>query len=426
MALFFIATREQAPSFERIYPLAPSEGVFAYSRISPDGKTLAYASETEDPNDSNKVTQTVTLVDLTTQKILWSEPGIDAYWSPDGKQMIYLAFQKEVNSVSIRENSYGNITRGIAPAKLGDYFSWAVRDGKDLILTIESNYYYLENNIARLPESKVLECPGIGKGERPLISKDGQMITTFVRGNIVVRNLTDCNYIFNTGIHGAKADFSFDGRYIAFHAPKKKEKGYEIQVVDLEEKTVRTITNFSGSSLFPSWTEDGRLSFRYDGEDYRGFMMVSDVLSARTHPLLKESTQLSLERTWQDIFPETPLLNKKLNVVLVWAPSGAHSAIALSALEQAQDYFDKNGEKVGVLTAVDPASIPSDVEKVRTENDIELPQIYLDASRLILTEINNQNPSTLLFENEKLVDRRLGAQSFEDLRDWVMSFYSHE
>ena len=43
--------RAQAPAvtFTRLYDLRPNEGVFAYARISPDGRTLAYASEMPDP-----------------------------------------------------------------------------------------------------------------------------------------------------------------------------------------------------------------------------------------------------------------------------------------------------------------------------------------------------------------------------------------
>lgn len=43
---------------------------------------------------------------------------------------------------------------------------------------------------------------------------------TFVRGTIVVRNLTDRAYVLDTGLQGAKVDSSWDGRYLAFHAPK--------------------------------------------------------------------------------------------------------------------------------------------------------------------------------------------------------------
>ena len=64
------------------------------------------------------------------------------------------------------------------------------------------------------------------------------------------------------------------------HAPKPNADGYEIVVVDIQKHTLRTVTSLAGSSYFPSWTKDGRLSFRYDGEDYRGFMMIENVLGA--------------------------------------------------------------------------------------------------------------------------------------------------
>jgi hypothetical protein len=101
-------------------------------------------------------------------------------------------------------------------------------------------------------------CDGSGTGQRPLLSKDGKRITTFVRGTVVVRNLDDCGDILDTGLPGAKADFSWDGRHIAFHAPKPEGGGYEILVVDWVERTVRTAVSLPGSSLSPSWTQDGR------------------------------------------------------------------------------------------------------------------------------------------------------------------------
>jgi hypothetical protein len=76
-------TQPKAPSFERVYPLKDGEGVFAYARISPDGRSLAYASEMPDPRVPQRILQTVTVVDLPSKKILFTEPGIDAYWSLD-------------------------------------------------------------------------------------------------------------------------------------------------------------------------------------------------------------------------------------------------------------------------------------------------------------------------------------------------------
>lgn len=39
--------------------------------------------------------------------------------------------------------------------------------------------------------------------------------------------------------------------------------------------------------------------------------------------------------------------------------------------------------------------------------------------RFVLTEAVNQIPTTLLFEGDRLVDRRLGPQNLQQLREWV-------
>jgi hypothetical protein len=48
-----------------------------------------------------------------------------------------------------------------------------------------------------------------------------------------------------------------------------------------------------------------------------------------------------------------------------------------------------------------------------------VPRVPLSPQGLLLTEARNQMPTTLLFRDGVLIDRRLGAQSFERLREWV-------
>src|ERR671918_1880422 len=81
--------RSIAPQIHRVRALQPGEGVFAYARISPDGNMLAYSSETADPRDRRRVVRTVHIVDLASQEVVFSEPGIDAYWSNDGARVIF-------------------------------------------------------------------------------------------------------------------------------------------------------------------------------------------------------------------------------------------------------------------------------------------------------------------------------------------------
>ena len=405
---------QSAPIYTQLYALRPAEGVFAYARISPDGNKLVYASQLPArPNAPRMWTET--LVDLTSKTVLFNETGIDAYWDLDGKRIIYSGD----TGVTVRHVDSGSKIVSPGAGGLGDYYSWATRDGKDLILTIESNYYYLDHDQAVLPPAKVSACPGIGTGERPLISKDGRRITTFVKGNVVVRGLDNCDNIFDTGIQGAKADFSWDGRYIAFHALKKTGDGYEIKIVDIEKRTVRTLPGLNGSALFPSWTQDGRLCFRYDGPDYRGFMMAKGVLDVAAEPLPPAPQPLPADRTWSDIFPETPAPQGQFAIVMIWAPWSAHSREAFGELEQARTYLADRIPGLTVLAAADPGSAEADVTRQIADFHVTVPRIPVSGHGLLLTEARNQMPTTLLFKDGVLVDRRLGAQSFERLREWV-------
>jgi hypothetical protein len=429
VALAEVFVPAQTPTFKQAYPLGPTEGVFAYSRISPDGNYLAYASQSYDttrprqqppenlygPNGT--VTgQTVTIVDLRSGKVLFTERGIDPYWSLDNERVIYSG-----PSVSIWHRQTGDITRSVVAGNLGDYYSWAVRDGRNLILTISGNYYYLDGDKGVMPASKVPNCPGIGAGDRPLISKDGLRITTFVRGNVIVRDLGDCDGVVDTGIAGQKADFSYDGRYIAFHAQRPDTPLYDILVVDLEKKTVRNVTtSLSGSSLFPNFTRDGRLSFRYDSPEFRGFMFASNFLSLPASPLpTGGGAPLGADRVWRDIFPDTDHPGSAYTMVLIWSSWSAHSPIALTDIQRARDYFRNHSVDLAVLTTTEPASQAEDVSLLLSRNHISLPSIPLTAAGLAQTEGRNQMPTTLLFRGDKLIDRRLGARSFDDLVDWV-------
>ena len=147
------AGRPADVTFTRVHTLAPDEGVFAYARISPDGQRLAYASEM--PSAGGGIATTQTVVDLVTKKRVFAEPGIDAYFSVDGGRLIFLS-QATPTNVSILDNRTGALTRQVAPVGLGDYFSWAKRDGRDLILTIQSQYYYLDGDKAVLPAGRVV------------------------------------------------------------------------------------------------------------------------------------------------------------------------------------------------------------------------------------------------------------------------------
>ena len=411
------SARTSGVTFEKILPLKPNEGVFAYARISPNGRYLAYASEMPNPGGRG-ITQTETIVDLKDQRVLFTEAGIDGYFSNDNDRVIFLSFAAGTSGVTMWHQSTGAVTRKVAPVGLGDYFSWSVRDGKNVILTIQSNFYELDGDQAVLPAGHVTSCPDIGTGDRPLISKDGRRITTFVRGHVVVRGLTDCNDIVDTGLQGAKADFSFDGRYVAFHVAKAGGRGSEIVIVDTKERTVRTLTGLAGNSLFPSWTEDGRLCFRYDGEDYRGFMFASNVLSLPSRPLGTPAAPLPARLAWTDLFPGTTPPHRT-NLVMIWSDWSPHAPNALVDLQRLDTDARAQGRDLGVMTVVPEGSRRSDIDRILQAHAIRLPEIGLRADRLHFTGALNQIPTELLFRDGMLIEQRLGPLSYDELTRWL-------
>jgi hypothetical protein len=181
---------------------------------------------------------------------------------------------------------------------------------------------------------------------------------------------------------------------------------------------MRTITRLSGSSFFPSWTQDGRLVFRYDGDEYRGFVMATDVLSAPEQPLPRVAQHVPSARTWADIFPETEQ-PPGFALVLVWGTWSAHAPQALVDLQRAREHFETRRLGVRVLMATEPGSRDEDVAETLAKHAITLHRIHLAAERLTLTEAHNQNPTTLLFRDGALIDRRLGAQTLSQLLQWV-------
>jgi hypothetical protein len=403
---------EAAARIARVYPLAPREGVFAYSRISPDGTHLAYSSEAPAARPGEAPLRTVRIVDLATKQVVFERQGIDAYFSPDGRRAIFLG-QGNVgpDRVCMVRLDTRAVTCDVAPVSYGDYFSWATRDGRDLIATINSYYYYLDGDRAVMPAGRVPSCPSIGVGGRPLISKDGTRITTFVRGGLVVRNLTDCDGVVRTNMRGGKADFSWDGRYIAFHAQKPRGEGYEIKVVDLMRRRMLSVADLPGSSLFPSWTRDGRLSFRYDADDFRGFVIASDFMGNAWEPLPDEEPRETTPLAWSDVFPRQPAPASPVSVVLVWAPWNAHSPDALIDLQKASETWRAQGADVGVFAAAEPSSVPSDVARMKAATALRVPELVMPPDRVAAAGAHNHIPMVLVFSRDRLRDRRLGAQT---------------
>jgi hypothetical protein len=407
------------PVLTRVFRLPPDEGIFAYARISPDGQRLAYTAQI--PGVSHRNSRVTRVIELHSKKIIFSEPGIDAYWSPDGRKVIFLSKREGyADSVSILHVDSGDISRNVASPLLGDYFSWGRRGPSDLILTIANNYYRLQDDRA----SRILRvpaCDGIGTGERPLVSKDGRRITTFVGDVIAVRNIDDCDDIVMTGARGGKADFSFDGRYIAFHAPRSRGDGYEIKVVDLRRRTMHAIADLPGSSLFPSWTRDGRILFSYESADFKGFVVASGFQQhpAEPLPLVRPWHNASGPPDWHDVVHDAPSPEQRWRLILIWAPWSAHTVDAFEALRTATQTW-ASSEDVAAFEAIEPSSRRDDRRfPRRAVATAGIDQLILRPERFGTLGAANQMPTYVLFDGDRLAGRLLGASTAGELVDWL-------
>ena len=309
------------PRFTNLLSLN-DELVFAYSRISGDGRMLVYSSEPDVGQPSaHPANRILHVYDLTARRMVFETPGIDGYWSPDARHLVYKARATHGEHANIWHRDTGQILTDIMPVSLGDYYSWGEKDGTSTLVTIDGWFVNLHKTVAVSSPSRVPRCPDIGRGARPLVSRDGRRISVFVGAELVLRNLRDCANIQRTGIVAAKADWSADGRYVAFHTAKEHAEGYDLGVIDTVSNTFRRIRQ-DGSAYFPSWTDDQALVFRSQRPGFHGFVRADDVLTVKADaPAPTAASSINPETTrreWTGALPEGRVV-----LVLLWAASSA-------------------------------------------------------------------------------------------------------
>ena len=222
-------------------------------------------------------------------------------------------------------------------------------------------------------------------------------------------------------MEGGKADFSYDGRYIAFHALKPGRRGYEVKVVDLVARTVRSVADLPGSSFYPSWTADGRLCFRYDAIDFRGFVMASDFMTRPADPLPADAgvTADVGSVRWSDLFMNREVQIEEWGLVLVWAPWCTHCGQAFRELREAAETWRAAGGSVSLFAAAEPNSRPEDVATMTRLEGIVAPALRMKREGVSASGAANQLPTVLLFAGEHLVGRKLGTQRRDEVIRWL-------
>lgn len=407
------STDTAALRFARLFALH-DEVVFAYARISGDGRYLVYSSAPDDvagtgPGGTDR--RILRVRDVVANQVVYQAPGFDGYWSPDGTRLIFKAKLDRRYSATVWNRTTGVTTADVMPNELGDYYSWGHGPAGDVILTISGWFVDLDHDRAAGVPRQMPVCPEIGRGLRPLISRNGVKATVFVKDQIVLRNVRECQGLVYTGMTGAKADWSPDGRYIAFHTPKMNGGGYEIAIFDSVSLVIRRLSGLAGSSYFPSWTDDNALVFRYDGPDFNGFMRADGGLSSppAEMPHRAVTTPDTIREQWAALLPARPCV-----VVLVWGALGAHTTEALAQFVSAEAKT-----RCTLITAYDPAG-----DRRRVRHVLEAFRLPAHAAEapwdgMRDTGAFNQDPSYLLFEDGYFVRRALGTMSSTAVLNWL-------
>jgi thiol-disulfide isomerase/thioredoxin len=235
---------------------------------------------------------------------------------------------------------------------------------------------------------------------------------------VVVRPLESCDPILETNVAGGKADFSWDGRYIAFHASKGVgQKGFRIVVVDLKEKRLIPVTDLPGSSYYPSWTKDGRLFFRYDSDQYRGFVIASDFLGNSSTPLPTTRPGPAETPSLSGLFRQAVPPARRVVLVNVWAAWCVHCRDELPHLERLGRKLRERNADAEIVLACEPSSFDTDRSNIVEREKLTLPQVELDPADVERFGVL-MFPTSLLFVDGRLAERRYGAQSQEKLESW--------
>jgi len=223
---------------------------------------IAYITSTRQGRQSNHKLQVSDADGFNAQTIASSvEPLMSPAWSPDGRKIAYVSFEKKSAAIYVQTLATGERSRVAEFPGINGAPSWSP-DGSKLALTLSKDgnpdiyvLNLLTRSLSKLTTSFAIDT-------EPTWSPDGRNIVfTSDRGGkpqlyIMSSQGGQERRLTFSGNYNAKASFSPDGRYIAMVHGNGND--YRIAVMDLASKSFNVLTD-GRSDESPSFAPNGSM-----------------------------------------------------------------------------------------------------------------------------------------------------------------------
>jgi thiol-disulfide isomerase/thioredoxin len=121
------------------------------------------------------------------------------------------------------------------------------------------------------------------------------------------------------------------------------------------------------------------------------------------------------------LFPNAPAPKHKVVLVNFWAGWCVHCRAELPVLEKLRGQLRAAHLDAEILGVCEPSSFPADRDAILKNLQLTIPQARATAPDLVAYGVQAY-PTSLLFVNGQLVERKTGAQSMEKLVEWLRRY----
>ena len=261
---------------------------------------VAYVNVTDSTTNPSYTLSVADADGFNPQSILRSpQPLMSPAWSPDGRQLAYVSFEKRRAQIVVQDLYSGNRQVVSASPGINGAPTWSP-DGQQLALTLSKDgdpeIYILDitsSSLRRLTFNTAIDT-------EPTWSPDGRSIvfTSDRGGNPQLYQIglqgQPPRRLTYEGNYNARAVFSPDGQYLAL--VHRRSKRFHIATLDLQNRELRLLTD-AGLHESPSFAPNGRMIIYASSLNGRGVLAAVSV-DGRVQQRLASQSGAVREPNW--------------------------------------------------------------------------------------------------------------------------------